>query len=953
MPRDAAASNSAVVMAWVLSSSSSLPRPLLRRTEMGGGGLASLARNDDNDNEDALLSLYRHRWKQDELAIRTEFQALGDSSSSSSPLEMQKRFVYKGLQWEQEQQQEGQSTTTTTTTTATKIAASKPTKVTGCTANVVVQVVLHSVSPQEQQQQQQQIPEDTPNHGEANAHASPNATTTTSAALLDLEPCNNHPHKENFQVRSIHPTTTITRTTTTTTSSTLPAQPQRMGVVVMSVHGTCDALVSRGLLALWCQVCRHQLPDVVLGVDGAVLADAWGIRSALSPGRNDGLASLVRTTQSLLRELVLSSSSSSLSSEQEATSDQDPQLRQTSNNSYDSNNNRTLREDEPNHDEVDAAIQQHPSILPSPTTTWTIPPLPISIRRGRRKKRVALLLSGGVDSSVALHLLLRQGYDVTAFYLKIWLQDEVAHLGICPWQDDVQMCRQVCDHAAASVVVQQQQPPQAQEQAQEQGIIRVPLEILSLQQEYQDQVIAYTIAQARAGRTPNPDVLCNARIKFGCFYQALEQYMKNVEDNDKDDSDPKFFDYIATGHYAQLERNDVDNDDDDDGDSGSSVVRLLRAPDPVKDQSYFLCALTQQQLRRVLFPIGHLQKHQVRQLAEEFQLPNRHRPDSQGLCFLGKVKFHDFLESYLGKRPGPIVDAAGDGTTVLGRHDGIWFHTIGQRKGIGPYLFPQATAFGPWYVVAKDPSRDIVYCSNQYDDAFLERPRSQFTLERHTISWITGQAPPPASVTASRTRPTTEGGGGGAAASALRSHHPDSSNLAGRNDNTSNNKNNNNNKYNNTEGDGILEVLPTTGQQRLLVSTWRLDMKLRHGPKLIQGTLERWRTTRIHDESNGREGNDIIIHDPSVTTIPNNNNDDTWMVHLDFKDGGLAPGQYVVFYDPQTTECLGGGVISEQHWIEFNKTIMAINNDKNKNNHDKTDSNVVHKMTVAKATTRR
>jgi tRNA-specific 2-thiouridylase len=259
------------------------------------------------------------------------------------------------------------------------------------------------------------------------------------------------------------------------------------------------------------------------------------------------------------------------------------------------------------------------------------------------KPTVAMLLSGGVDSSVALNLLHSQGYSVTAFYLKIWLEDELAHLGQCPWEDDYDMCIQVCNQAG------------------------VPLESISLQQEYKETVISYTVAAAQRGRTPNPDIMCNSRVKFGCFYDAIEG---------------RGFDYVASGHYAQLIADD------------NGAKQLLRAPDAVKDQSYFLCALKQEQLQRVLFPIGHLEKHEVRQLAQDYDLPNKNRPDSQGLCFLGKVKFDEFLAAYLGESPGDIIDARTGGK--IGRHNGVWYHTVGQRKGIGKVLDPKATAKGPW-----------------------------------------------------------------------------------------------------------------------------------------------------------------------------------------------------------------------------------------------------------------
>jgi len=490
------------------------------------------------------------------------------------------------------------------------------------------------------------------------------------------------------------------------------------------LEGTADALLSRGLLAVLAKALQNVSADQILELPSDQVADRLSIRPALSQGRNDGLASMVRTIQKQVQTLITSVDNedeavmASLSSFAEARDDiSDPQPQHTR--------------------ETDNGV-----VI--------------------RQQTVALLLSGGVDSSVALNLLKRQGYNVTAYYLKIWLEDELAHLGKCPWEDDFRVCQQVCEQAG------------------------VPLDTISLQHAYKEWVISYTVREAEHGRTPNPDIMCNSRIKFGCFYEAIAT---------------RDFDFVATGHYAQLVN---------DTDAGRGM-RLFRAPDHVKDQSYFLCALTQEQLQRVMFPIGHLQKPEVRALADEFELPNRNRPDSQGLCFLGKVKFEEFLAAYLGERPGQIVDAAtGD---ILGQHRGVWYHTVGQRKGIGKVLDPVATSRGPWYVVAKDPESDVVFVSNEYEEDRFTAARSSFAVEN--IQWTAGT--PPAAV---------------------------------KNDSS------------------------------------RLIMKIRHGPRLVEGTL-------TLTDADGFEGD----------------------VQLDAKDSGLAPGQFVVFYDDE--ECLGGGVISERHWATF------------------------------------
>jgi tRNA-specific 2-thiouridylase len=242
----------------------------------------------------------------------------------------------------------------------------------------------------------------------------------------------------------------------------------------------------------------------------------------------------------------------------------------------------------------------------------------------------------------------------------------------------------------------------------------VDLRVLSLQREYHERVVAWTLDELRAGRTPSPDVLCNRTVKFGAFLDLL-------------DADPEMerFDFVASGHYARLRR---------DGHGDGSVVRLLRAVDPVKDQTYFLFQLAQRQLRRVLFPLGDLRKAEVRDQAARLRLPNRDRKDSQGLCFLGKIRFEDFVRAHLGDRPGPIrrLHPETGAGTMLGQHQGHWFHTVGQRRGLGLHG-------GPWYVVAKDVSSDTVWVSHGDDlDRFSGR---RFAVG--TPHWVLG-APPPA-----------------------------------------------------------------------------------------------------------------------------------------------------------------------------------------------------------------
>eukprot|EP00978_Attheya_sp_CCMP212_P025684 scaffold83100_cov60-Attheya_sp.AAC.1 len=520
------------------------------------------------------------------------------------------------------------------------------------------------------------------------------------------------------------------------------------------LDGEADALVSRGLLALLSHVVSR--PDVrahdILELDATSVARRLGLDTLLSPGRNDGLASMIQVMQHQIKQLVSFS----------------PLLQDTNHHINNNNNNKTTQDD-------------------IATAQKDLNPFVEGNERPNKEEEeeenkgqqptVAMLLSGGVDSSVALNLLKRQGYNVTAFYLKIWLEDELAHLGECPWEDDYANCVAVCDQA------------------------NIPLETVSLQQHYKETVISYTVQEAQRGRTPNPDIMCNSRVKFGCFYDAIEG---------------RGFDFVASGHYAQL-MDDDNNDDEEEQEGGIKKKRLFRAPDPVKDQSYFLCALTQEQLSRVLFPIGPFHKSEVRALAQEFDLPNKDRPDSQGLCFLGKIKFDEFLRAYLGEQPGDILDASTG--EKIGRHKALWYHTVGQRKGIGKVLHPQETAKGPWYVVAKDPDRNILLASNKYDEDTFSAARSEFYVE--DIRWIAKQVPDE----------IQQGGNKG-----------------------------------------------------------RINMKIRHGPTIVEGLLELLSTKE--DETSGK-------------------------IRLDAKDGGLAPGQFVAFYGLHTEECYGGGIISERHWTKL------------------------------------
>lgn len=289
--------------------------------------------------------------------------------------------------------------------------------------------------------------------------------------------------------------------------------------------------------------------------------------------------------------------------------------------------------------------------------------------------KIAVLVSGGVDSSIALQLLKEQGHSLAAFYLKIWLEDELAFLGECPWEEDIKYARAVCEQAG------------------------VPLQVLSLQKEYRERIVAYTLEEVGAGRTPNPDMLCNARIKFGAFSDAVG----------------RDFDAVATGHYAQTEGEE-------------DAIRLKMSPDRIKDQTYFLAQLSQTHLSRARFPVGRYDKRAVRALAERFALPNAKRKDSQGICFLGKIPFDEFLRHHLGQRFGPLIEY--ETHKVLGTHAGFWYFTVGQRRGI-------RLSGGPWYVVAKNPQANEVFVSH----AIHQKAHARDTFMVGALNWISGEAP--------------------------------------------------------------------------------------------------------------------------------------------------------------------------------------------------------------------
>lgn len=270
---------------------------------------------------------------------------------------------------------------------------------------------------------------------------------------------------------------------------------------------------------------------------------------------------------------------------------------------------------------------------------------------------IAALVSGGVDSSVVVHLLKEQGYTPDIFYIRIGMEDEEGYID-CPAEEDIEITQWIARKYGCR------------------------FEEVNLHKEYWDNVVSYTIESVRKGLTPNPDVMCNKLIKFGAF----------------DDRRGHAYDRIATGHYATTAIVD-----------GNTF--LATAKDPVKDQTDFLSQLSYRQIQKLMFPIGHLMKNDVRAIAHEAGLPSADRKDSQGICFLGKINYNDFIKRYLGEREGKIVEL--ESGKVLGTHKGYWFHTIGQRKGL--YL-----SGGPWFVVRKDIENNVLYVSQGYD------PREQY-----------------------------------------------------------------------------------------------------------------------------------------------------------------------------------------------------------------------------------
>lgn len=272
--------------------------------------------------------------------------------------------------------------------------------------------------------------------------------------------------------------------------------------------------------------------------------------------------------------------------------------------------------------------------------------------------KIAVALSGGVDSAVTAYLLRQAGHEVIGIFMKNW-SDDFGLSGDCPWEKDQNDAMQVCE------------------------FLQIPFYTFNFEREYRARVINYFFDEYKNGRTPNPDVFCNSEIKFDLFLKkAIERFG---------------VDKIATGHYAIIKELE-------------DYYGLFKGLDQSKDQSYFLCRLTQDELSRSVFPLGELKKNEVRKIASEAGLPVAKKKDSQGICFVGKINVREFLRSELGMKDGDIVDIETD--KILGRHHGLWFYTIGQREGLG-------LGGGPWYVVKKDLDSNTVFVARGRNNPFL------------------------------------------------------------------------------------------------------------------------------------------------------------------------------------------------------------------------------------------
>ena len=305
-------------------------------------------------------------------------------------------------------------------------------------------------------------------------------------------------------------------------------------------------------------------------------------------------------------------------------------------------------------------------------------------------KKVFVGLSGGVDSSVSAALLKDQGYDVTGVFIKVWHPDFLP----CNWIEERRDAMRVC------------------------AKLGIPFLTFNFKKEYKQHVVDYMISEYKSGRTPNPDVMCNKYVKFGSFLnKALEMGA----------------DYVATGHYARNVKREAQNVKSKEirtnTFSSASRFTLHAGLDFNKDQSYFLWTLTQKELSHTLFPVGHLEKSEVRKIAKKYRLHTAEKKDSQGLCFMGKVDMKEFLQHYIKEKPGKILDESGE---VIGTHDGAMFYTMGQRHGFT--VTKKNPTDSPYYVIAKSVEKNTITVSHKFEKNNELKNMSSVHLEN--INWI-------------------------------------------------------------------------------------------------------------------------------------------------------------------------------------------------------------------------
>ena len=329
----------------------------------------------------------------------------------------------------------------------------------------------------------------------------------------------------------------------------------------------------------------------------------------------------------------------------------------------------------------------------------------MAVMAAPRAHRIVVGLSGGVDSAVTAYLLKKQGHEVIGIFMKNWEDDDRPARSIGndrpdgSANDDSGYCTSNIDFVDAAAVA---------------DVIGIEIEHVNFANEYKDRVFAEFLREYEAGRTPNPDVLCNAEIKFKAF---LDHAMRLGADK------------IATGHYARVRQN-----------AASGLHELLKGLDPAKDQSYFLHRLVQPQLAKTLFPVGELHKTEVRRIAEDIGLPNARKKDSTGICFIGERPFREFLNRYIQRTPGPIKDARG---RTIAEHQGLSFYTLGQRQGLGIGGLKEKGAqrgggeHAPWFVARKDMATNTLWVVQGHEHPWLR----SHGLRAHDASWCAGHAP--------------------------------------------------------------------------------------------------------------------------------------------------------------------------------------------------------------------